>query len=78
LARGAGRGAVRGEVAELRGGSRRRCAWGGDWGRGAMSQVRGGVAQLMDLSNFSLNHQRGREKMGKAYQRGRRRRRFCD
>jgi hypothetical protein len=56
LARGGREGAVRGEVAELRGGSRRRRGLGGDWGRGVVSQVCGGVAKLISLSNFSLDH----------------------
>ena len=34
------------------------------------SQARGGVAQPMSLSNFSLNHQRGREKRGKGLPEG--------
>jgi hypothetical protein len=33
-------------------------------------QARGSVAQLMSLANFSLNHQRGREKRGKGLQEG--------
>jgi hypothetical protein len=78
LARGGREGADRGEVAELRSGSRRRRGLGGDWGRGVVSQVHGGVVKLISLSNFSLNHQRGREKKGKAYRRGRRRWCFCD
>jgi hypothetical protein len=32
---------------------------------GVVSQVHGGVAKLIGLSNFSLNHQRGREKRGR-------------
>jgi hypothetical protein len=35
-----------------------------------VSQAHGGVAQLMSLSNFSLNHQRGREKRGKGLPEG--------
>jgi hypothetical protein len=34
------------------------------------SQARGGVAQLMSLSNFSLNCQRGREKREKGLPEG--------
>jgi hypothetical protein len=40
------------------------------------SQVHGGVAKLASHSNFLLDHQRGREKRGEAYRRGRRWRRF--
>jgi hypothetical protein len=29
-----------------------------------VSQVPGGVAKLISLSNFSMNHQRGRERRG--------------
>jgi hypothetical protein len=67
---GAGRGAVRGEVAELRGGSRHRRASGRDWGRGVASQVHGGVAKLTSHYNFSLDHQRGKEKRGRRLTRG--------
>jgi hypothetical protein len=31
---------------------------------GVVSQVRSGVAKLISLSNFSLNHQRGKGKEG--------------
>jgi hypothetical protein len=78
LARGSREGADRGEVAELRDGSHRQWASGGDWGRGVVSQVRGGVAKLISLSNFSLNHQGGGKRGGRAYRRGRRRRRLHD
>jgi hypothetical protein len=57
-------------VAELRGGSRRRRGSCGDWGRGVASQARGGVAQLMSLSNFSLNYQRGEGKERKGLPEG--------
>jgi hypothetical protein len=49
-------------VAELRGGSHHRRGSCGDLGRGVASQANGGVAQLMSLSNFSLNRQRGEGK----------------
>jgi hypothetical protein len=35
-----------------------------------VSQVRGGVAKLISLSNFSLNHKRGRERRGEGLPEG--------
>jgi hypothetical protein len=70
LARGGREGADRGEVAELCGGSRHRWASSGDCGRGVVSQVRGGVAKLISLFNFSLNHQRERERRRKGLPEG--------
>jgi hypothetical protein len=60
LAKGGREGADRGEVTELSSGSRRWRGLGGEWCRGVVSQVHGGVAKLISLSTFSLNHQRGR------------------
>jgi hypothetical protein len=59
LARGGQERAVRGEVAELHGGGRRRCASGEDWGRGVAFQTRGGVAKLIGLANFLLRSPEG-------------------
>jgi hypothetical protein len=56
LARGGREGAVRGEVAELRGGRGRRGAAGGDWGRGAVFQTHGGVVKLIGLANCLLHN----------------------
>jgi hypothetical protein len=70
LATGGWEGADRGEVAELRGGSRRRRGSCGDWGRGVVFQARGSVVQLKSLANCSLNHQRGREERGKGLPEG--------
>ena len=65
MASGAGRGAVRGEVAELHGGVAVGELWARNWGGGVVSRVRGGVAKLRGLSNCLMVQRRGREKGGK-------------
>jgi hypothetical protein len=65
LARGGREGAVCGEVAELRGGDRRRCLWVRDWGGEVVLCVRGIERKLLGSLNHSLDQQRGREKRGK-------------
>jgi hypothetical protein len=41
-------------------------------------QTRGDVEKLIGLANCLLHNQRGREKRGASYRRGRRRRRFLE
>jgi hypothetical protein len=62
--RGGWEGAVHGEVAELRGGDRRRWALGEGLGWEVVLWVRGLVRELLGSLNFSLDQQRGRGRRG--------------
>ena len=72
MARGGREGAVRGEVAELRGGVAVGELGARNRGGEVVYCVRGGVAKLGGLSNRLMDQQRGREKRGTAHRGGRR------